>query len=148
MHKELITINWTFFWFSLFLYLGGRTWNGPPPGNGYCYAKASNASGPGSATMVSGGVTVGPPLPPDPPAVITLVSTTAVSTTESTYASWNIDSSCNRGAYVARSNVYARATCSYNHYAVRVDGKLCIGNTLAREGTDGVFHGIPRRSTQ
>lgn len=74
-----------------------RTWNGNPPGNGMCYAKASNASGDHSSTMVSGGVDTGPAFPPSPPVRVELVSNTAVSVTEPTYASWNIDSSCNRG---------------------------------------------------
>lgn len=43
------------------------TWNGPPPGNHGCYAKAGNQSGGGSATMVSGGTTLGPPMHPVPP---------------------------------------------------------------------------------
>ena len=73
------------------------TWNGPRPGNGYCYAKASNRSGGGSPTMVSGGIAPGPPLPPPPPTAITLVLATPVSVMEPTFASWNIDSSCNRG---------------------------------------------------
>lgn len=73
------------------------TWNGPPPGNGMCYAKASNAIMGGSKTMISGGVTPGPPMPPPAPATIKLVSDKVLSVTEPTYASWNIDSSCNRG---------------------------------------------------
>ena len=43
------------------------TWNGPSPGNGLCYAKASDAPGHASDTMVSGGITPGPPVPPPPP---------------------------------------------------------------------------------
>jgi hypothetical protein len=39
----------------------------------------------------------GPPLPPAPPTRLQLVSTKPISQTEPTYASWNIDSSCNRG---------------------------------------------------
>ena len=75
------------------------TWNGPPPGNGDCYAKAANATLSGSSpTMISGGTSSsGPPLPPQPPTRIALVSAEPISTTEPTYASWNIDSSCNRG---------------------------------------------------
>lgn len=75
------------------------TWNGPPPGNGDCYAKAANATLSGSSpTMISGGTSSsGPPLPPQPPTRIALVSAEPVSTTEPSYASWNIDSSCNRG---------------------------------------------------
>ena len=46
------------------------TWNGLTPGNGLCYAKASDKSGTGSATMVSGGTTAGPPLPPPPPVAV------------------------------------------------------------------------------
>ena len=42
------------------------TWNGPPPGNGGCYAKAGNHSGGGSPSMISGGITPGPPIPPAP----------------------------------------------------------------------------------
>ena len=62
-----------------------------------CYAKASNKSGVGSKTMVSGGTTAGPPMPPPPVVTVALASTQPVATTEPTYASWNIDSSCNRG---------------------------------------------------
>ena len=83
------------------------TWNGlgaangttaTAGGNGYCYAKASNASGGGSPSMVSGGTTPGPPVPPPPPIVVALPNgVRAISAIEPTYASWNIDSSCNRG---------------------------------------------------
>jgi hypothetical protein len=47
--------------------------------------------------MISGGTGAGPPLPPPPPVTIQLVSEKVVSVTEPTYASWNIDASCNRG---------------------------------------------------
>lgn len=73
------------------------TWNGPPPWNGLCYAKATNTTMAGHDGMVSGGIAPGPPLPPPRAAAITLVSTQPVAETEATYASWNIDSSCNRG---------------------------------------------------
>ena len=40
----------------------------------------------------------GPALPPTPPVRLVLESSGAViNTVEATYASWNIDSSCNRG---------------------------------------------------
>ena len=75
-----------------------RTWNGAPPGNGICYGKASNASGENSPSMVSGGVTPGPAFPPPPPVQIGLAAGgKPVSEIEATYASWNVDSSCNRG---------------------------------------------------
>jgi hypothetical protein len=73
------------------------TWNGPPPANGICYAKADNKVATHSATQVSGGVTPGPPMPPAPPVAVRLHSTKVIFVTERTYASWNIDSSCNRG---------------------------------------------------
>jgi len=77
------------------------TWNGVPPGNGNCYAKASNKTegGGGSATMVSGGIGPSPPLPPPPAVKISLVGVpgSIISEANPTYASWNIDSSCNRG---------------------------------------------------
>ena len=72
------------------------TWNGQPPGNGQCYAKASNKTGGHSATMISGGGRAGP-IPPPPPIEVKLVSAQVLTVTEPTYASWNIDSSCNRG---------------------------------------------------
>ena len=60
-------------------------------------AEASDAPGPASDTMVSGGITPGPPVPPPPPVTVAVPSDTVLSVTEPTYASWNVDSSCNRG---------------------------------------------------
>ena len=57
------------------------TWNGLPPGNGMCYAKASSKIGESHPGMVSGGVAPGPPLPPPPPVHVTLDSAKAISTT-------------------------------------------------------------------
>ena len=54
-------------------------------------AEASDALGPASDTMVSGGITPGPPV------TVAVPSDTVLSVTEPTYASWNVDSSCNRG---------------------------------------------------
>eukprot|EP01051_Picozoa_sp_SAG22_P013830 SAG22_NODE_1598_length_4032_cov_1.979405_3_plen_644_part_00 len=92
------------------------TWNGPPPGNGDCYCKASNSSiAGGSATMLSGSTRPGggPPLPPSPLVRLTLPSGVAVvNTVLATYASWNIDSSCNRGfhhIHFANANLVAAA---------------------------------------
>jgi hypothetical protein len=48
------------------------TWNGPSPGNGYCYGKASNVRGESSNTSLSGGVAPGPPMPPPLPTHITV----------------------------------------------------------------------------
>jgi hypothetical protein len=48
-------------------------------------------------TVISGGVTPGPPLPPPAPVIISVLADEVISVTEPTYASWNIDSSCNRG---------------------------------------------------
>ena len=47
--------------------------------------------------MVSGGTAAGTPIPPPPNVTVALESLQPVATTESRYASWNIDSSCNRG---------------------------------------------------
>jgi hypothetical protein len=67
------------------------SWNGPPPGNGDCYAKAANSTIRGALPGALSGSTdpsKGPPLPPTPPTRLTIASPEAISTTERTYASW------------------------------------------------------------
>ena len=64
--------------------------------------------------MLSGSTTTGqgPSLPPAPPAQLRLASPEPISQTEPTYASWNIDSSCNRGfhhIHFANPNLAAAA---------------------------------------
>ena len=116
------------------------TWNGLPPGNGFCYAKASNKTGGGSSSMVSGGTTPGPPLPPPPPVVVALLPGPPLSVTEPTYASWNIDSSCNRGFHHTRfDNPNLRAAA-----AGLAPSRLRFGGS----GNDNLVYGLTEGSPQ
>ena len=115
------------------------TWNGPPPGNNVCYAKASNASGPSYSFMVSGGTGPGPVVPPPPPVVIVAGgggggSSRPVHTIEPTYASWNIDSSCNRGFHQINFTNPNLATAA----AALAPSRLRFGGS----GNDNLVYGL------
>ena len=77
---------------------------------GICYAKADNKVSTHAAPQISGGITPGPPLPPPPPIIVKLLARNTPFSVNPTFASWNIDSSCNRGFHrIAFGNKNLRA---------------------------------------